>query len=398
MTGPQPTVPAEIAALLLLLSRVDLDDAARARAHELAAAVSDWPRLIALARDKFSLPFVARHLATLFPGGIEGVDFEAVKDELRPLALRSLQVAAAQVVFHRQVIVPLGVPHVYLKGPALAATYYGDPGLRFARDIDLLVPRDAFASVVRRAVEAGYRLVASIGAGRFASDARDVRAILRYQQVAHVVSPDNVMIEIHREVDKNQGLFDEDELIARGIDCPLQGVAVRALPTDLLFLFVCYHSTRHTWSLLHWVADLDAIRRHPGFDRGAVLELARQKGMAPLVEACLDFGDLTTRLPLRPGEGTERGRAILALCLKNLEGGLEVELALRDRQVALDLPFDWLLTPEVARQVRARRLRGRFMPSYQQYELMPLPDALQWLYLPAKPLFWLRWHFAGRKR
>jgi hypothetical protein len=47
--------------------------------------------------------------------------------------------------------------------------------------------------------------------------------------------------------------------------------------------------------------------------------------------------------------------------------------------------------------VRAKRLRSRLMPSYTQYEGWPLPDGLQWLYLPTKPLFWLKWHLAGRK-
>jgi hypothetical protein len=171
---------------------------------------------------------------------------------------------------------------------------------------------------------------------------------------------------------------------------------VRTLPTDLHFLYVCYHSTRHTWSLLHWLADLDAMIRHPSFDRRAVQDLAARTGMVPLLEACLEFNELSKRLPLAdPQAAPERGRALLGLCLKNLEGGMDVELALRDRQVGLVLPFDWLLDPAVARRVRAKRLWRRLMPSYMQYEGWPLPDRLQWLYLPAKPLFWLRWHLGG---
>jgi hypothetical protein len=391
-------VQSDVSAALLLLSRFELGTEEKARARELCSRVTDWERLIDLARRKFSLPFVYRHLIELFPEGIPGLDSSAIKAEFWPFAVRSLQVAGAQAVFHREIVEPLNVPHAYLKGPALAARYYGDLGVRFSRDIDVLISRSAYAEVVHRAIEGGYRLIGNAQSGRMATDPRDVRAILRYQQVAQVLSPDNVMIEIHRKVDKNQGLFDEDELLARSVEQSVQGVPVRTLPTDLLFIYVCYHSTRHTWSLLHWLADLDAMIRHPLFDRSGVLDLARRKGMAPLVEACMEFNDLTKHLPLEDDEpANEHGLALLRLCLKNLEGGMEVELALRDQQVELGLPFDWLLDPAVSRRVRAKRQLRRVMPRYQQYEGWPLPDGLQWLYLPTKPLFWLKWHLAGRK-
>lgn len=399
MTPPARTVPIDVAAPLLLMSRLHLEPEEYERARELCGAVSDWPLLIDLARRKFSLSFVHRHLARLFPQGHEGVDLRAIAAELLPYTLRSLQVAAAQAAFHRDVVAPLGVAHAYLKGPSLAARYYGDLGIRFARDVDILVGRQDFAEVIHRAIAAGYRVVANPHTGRMASAPRDLRAQLRYQHVVPVLSRDGVLIEVHRQVDKNQGLFDEARILASAVEEDLQGTAMRTLPTDQLFLYVCYHSTRHTWSMLHWLADLDAMMHHSSFDRQAVLDLAGQAGMEPMIRACIELCAISRRLPLAadvaPGD---RGDALLDLCLKNLEGDMEVELALRDRQVALELPFDWLLDPATVRRVRARRLWSRLAPSYDQYEGWPLPDALQWLYVPAKPLFWLKWHLLGRNR
>lgn len=382
-------IPTELATLLLLLSREKIEPSQYDCIMTLCDRVSDWPLFISLAAQKFILPMAYRHLTLIKPKGLLKSDYERMHSVALSMTMMTLKLYGAQTNFVEKCLVPLNCNYSILKGIGLAQRYYKDPGLRFARDIDVLVPSKKIESVIRIALSRGYKVKIAADKLDDAPDERALRALLRYDHIISLLSPEAVWIEVHTQVDYGLGLFNPPDLLSSPSQIKMNQGSIQIPNTPELFSFICYHSARHTWSRLHWLADLDAMINHPSFVLNEVLEYANRIGTAPAVKASIEFNNLTKNAHLmRPRENIDpHAQALLNLCLTNLEGNLELELELRGKLNALALPFYWLLTPKVSVLAFLRRTRTRFTPSYYQFEMWPLPDRLQWLYYPTKPIF-----------
>jgi len=278
-------IPASISDALLFFSRPHIPDDDTEQARDLCAAIEDWAFFTHIAQQKFSLPFVYRNLQNLDLEGSYDAPLKEMKRQVLPVTFGALQVQAAQNAFHTSCVAPLNMAHVYLKGPSLAARYYDDPGLRFARDIDILVSREDQEALTRYALQQGYRILDTDALAVRDVSPRDLQALFDYKTVITLVTPENIVIEVHRNIDKRLGIFEADEVLERRETFSYQGTEFGVMPTADLFCYVCYHNTRHIWSRLHWVADLDAMISHPSFDKNTVLARADALGLRTNIEA-----------------------------------------------------------------------------------------------------------------
>lgn len=372
-------LPRAEAALHLLLARSRLTDDEQVRARNLADAVPDWSRFARISAHSFGSPFVLRHQAVLQLARRDGRAHAQMHAQARRFALDSLRFAAAQRSFHDACIGPVGAGHVYLKGPCLAAAYHGDIGLRPCRDIDVLVSEEAFEPVLRTAMDAGYAPILDQRTGTTIRDARDLRALLRYKpKETPLRSPDGVIVELHRSVDDRPDLFDTNETIAASVETRICSTVYRVLPAPLLLVYLCQHHTRHLWSKLHWVADLDAVLRHPDCDLAEARAIAERKGLGPVLEACLGFHRLTGNPDLWHSiSPDDRAAQLLEACIDNLGGDLDRE---REIQRETRSRFRWAGPESSWTRTLGSYGPRRLRPALQHYVDWPLPDHLQWLY------------------
>lgn len=390
-------VPFNVAAPVLLLSRAELSLDQFDQAEALCKNVQDWQQFSEIAMRKFSLPWIHAHMSKMDPNVVPEGFREFWQVASTNLIMSTLKVNAVMAVFHKTCIQPLGVDHIYLKGPSLAARYYDNPTLRFSRDIDMLVSPDDFEAVVRKALSEGYKMWIDPDDDPYVPTERDTKAALRYNDVISLMSPEDVVIEIHREVDKHSGLFETHDLLKDVETVKLGDVTVNVLPTAALLSYVCYHNTRHIWSRLHWLADLDAITQDPSYDRAVALAYADAHGLGPTVEACLDFCELSARPNDWDTEpATTTGKQMLDLCISNLGGDLELEYSLRSRYGFLGLPFDWMVSSGLRWKIIWRHIMIRLKPNYAQYSAWPLPEGLQWLYYLTRPMSGLKRRLVGK--
>ena len=378
----RPEVPD--APLHLLLARNRLSEAQAETAARLAHAVTDWPGFVATARRKFSLPFAFRHLSAL---GFEAHAPEAMacmRAQARAVAMQSLQMSAAQKAFHQRCIAPLEAEHLYLKGPCLAVAYHDDLGLRVCRDIDVLVSPHAFEPVLHRAIAEGYRPILDQRTGRPVETSRDLRALLRYKpKETPLRSPEGPIVELHRWADVRAEVFPTEEIIAAGREVAINGVAYRAMPAPLLLVYLCHHNTRHLWSHLHWVADLDAVLAHPECDLAEARRIAAAKGLGATLEACLGFHKLAAEPEAWAGiSHGDRGGQLLDACVASLPGDLEHERALAQELHGPGGGLRWADPTPRGSRVWKRFGPARLAPALEHYVAWPLPDRLQWLYVP----------------
>ena len=369
--------------LLLLLSRLELDDVQAKAAQALCDKVEDWEAVRHMAMDRFILPIVYRHLRRLAPSSLSAEQLDLMKQQVMAQYQHNLNTIASLADIHRSLLAPLNIPYVTFKGPSLAVCYYDEPAMRFSRDIDVLVPRERMPELLARALSAGYKPLDPQG---LANDLVSLAFVARHQKVITLLSPRGVVVEFHSRIDNIGTVYDSRGLIQRAESARVGGAEVSVMPTDELFVYICWHHTKHYWSRLHWLVDLDAIQRHPSFDRSRAMACAERHGLSATVEVCLKMAELLGSPEFEPqGHHDERLDELLKLSFKAMQGDLEVEHQLANRKPTPDFAFHW--QTDLSHRLRWQLLGWLriFRPSYADYEEWPLPPRWQWLYRPLRP-------------
>ncbi|SDK79746.1 Uncharacterised nucleotidyltransferase [Franzmannia pantelleriensis] len=370
--------------LLMLLARVGLTFEQQRAALVLCRQVASWDRLIDRANAQFILPLVYGHLQQLAPASLPAEHLAALRGRNLLLIQHGLRIAAVQRDIARDLLIPAGIPHLFFKGPSLGLRYYADPAQRFCRDIDVLVaPRD-MPRLLSCALNKGFTSYLPTGLN---NDERSLAFVCRAQAVITLISPQGVAIEFHQQLDQAGNIYDSEALIAMAERVFLNDTPLSVMPTPELFVYCCLHHSRHHWSHLHWLADLDAMQHDPAFDLQAVRACAERRGLTATLEACLSFSQACSGpSPWQDSRLSNHGHDLLNSCLTSLQGGYATEVTLRERNATADFAFAWQGRRLELLSSRARRLLRPWRPSYSDYQSRPLPRNWQWLYWLSRPL------------
>lgn len=375
--------------LLLLTSRPLLSPDQVALASDLVPQVTDWGDLMATAQRKYSLPMVFQNLASNLPDRVESGVMQTMRLGALGMTAETLRRHAAFTWYHRNCVAPVARPYAYFKGPALAFQFYAQPVLRYFRDFDILVGSRDLRAFTRLALDRGCRIWLP-GLERIIELSSDTEFedYVRFIPTAQLVTPQGVMVEIHREIDPVHGLFDTASLLARAHDIEIAGLAARTLPDAEHLAYLCVHHGRHLWSKLNWLADLDACTLHSGADLPAARHAAQAAGLDLAFQATMAFREATAqaRLPadydLAPppaGSPAAGGIDLLKACILNLPGDKALEVALREGPLAQALYR--------AQQGHSRTLwpalrlawRQRAHPNFHDIRRIPGGEGVRWL-------------------
>jgi hypothetical protein len=276
---------------LLLQAALLPDDAARAAWHRTRAAVAGE------ALDDASqslLPLVYRHLTRL---GVRDEGVDALKERYL------LTWSENQRIYHGirpllQAFEQAGIDAVVLKGLALIARFYRDPGVRPMADVDVLLP----PSDVERASELAARL-------GWHPRYRTTPAFLRVKHAGPFDHPTGLACDIHWRVFENAAGGADNDLRAASETVTFQGSRLRILsPTDQL-LHVCEHAA--SWSevpAIRWVADAVVILREGPIDWQRFLVHAAQRRLILRMREMLGYLGEALRVAIPPAVTAELAR------------------------------------------------------------------------------------------
>ena len=261
-----------------------------------------------------------------------------------------------------------------LKGPALAAQAWPDPGLRSYDDLDLLVARRDYRRLQDVLREADY--------APEVADPRRRSHLWHYGWGIAFLHPEGFRVEAnHRffpphypwpcRLDARR----EMPFVAQ----PLESAAVRAPAPELHLLLGALHAIWHGWARLAWLADLAGLlARHPGiFPQAQALAarcpFARRALIAGCgaAEAIFGPGLAPDALSAAPGAAVAEAAALLSGFARNLRGS---ELRTFHEQ--------FMAPPEKA----AYRLRRLAIPGDGDFRWIRLPPAARGLYWILRPV------------
>lgn len=260
--------------LLLNLIRADLTPERIKRAGELVEAGGiDWGRILHLSEKHRVLPIL---YANIKKAGLLPV---LPEDVHRDLFRWYWKIVGNNLRMCKKLVAVLGllenhdIPAVPFKGPVLAQQLYGDVGLRFFQDLDILVPKN-YADQAREVMLAsGYLPAAQQLTGkRFPH-------VLKYARECSFLDVSNnvkVSIDLHWQLSLVfRRAFDYGFCKERLKTIRFQDQDVFCLSAEDSLLHLCLNGAHDIWDHLEKILCIaEWINKHPELDWQLTLELA----------------------------------------------------------------------------------------------------------------------------
>ena len=347
----------------------------------------------------------------------------ALRMSAQASALRAA-LAAREAMTITQILARQGIASAVIKGPAAALQLYGNLAAREFYDLDIVAnieeAREAIPLMRELGFESDVRGPAKIakkgGPARFNAGARPNPIAQRPHHIVFFHPGKPFRVELHDRAGWGAEIFGNDDIdavFARivmvgaaeaagmstgavGNGTKLAGLASAATrfpslcPVDHAVLLI-NHGTRHAWCLLHWLLDATAILscKDSAFqeDLGAklvALNMSRQiKVVCGLVR---DLYPIEIPAPIKQiidDEKKNLGGATRYARARLKKGGRD--LGKFSHALALPLLFQASLLKSPGQKARA--LFAPFKISEGDLKAFPLPGALSYLHLFARPFF-----------
>ncbi len=169
------------------------------------------------------------------------------------------------------------IPAIPFKGVVLAAVAYGDPALRPAGDLDILIRFESLLPATALLRNAGYDLKTSI----LQDGSPEAKNYFEY----HFERPsDGIILELRWRLELTQPRYTRvlglDWAWPRRTTALLSGASVPDLDPEFKLLVLCMHGSKHLWSRLIWILDVAfLLNAAPALDWTYVLAEARRQGL-----------------------------------------------------------------------------------------------------------------------
>jgi hypothetical protein len=224
----------------------------------------DWEYLLQTAHAHGMAPLLYWHLDAACPEAVPDTVLAHLRDHFRTNSLNNLFLTG-ELLGLLDAFGARGIPAVPYKGPALAASVYGNLALRRFLDLDIIVRRHDVLRAKEVLASLGYRpeyrftraqeaaLLGSRGTYVFTRDDGKSNVELHWEIVEHFTSP-----------------LDPERLWERREQTTLGGKLVPTLSPEDTLLILCAHGYKHLWERLGWicdVAELIRVRRDIGWEQ-----------------------------------------------------------------------------------------------------------------------------------
>lgn len=295
--------------LLCLCARTSIPRPGRIRLRDLLRESIDWELLLQLASLHRVTPLVCRslgtHAATLVPSAV----MARLQHHDRMNVQHSLRMTSALLSLlklldaHRIRAIPY-------KGPILAATLYGDLGLREFTDLDILIDKSDAPRARDLLAANGYKLYYQWDG---TPHSRHPRTVLKHHWEYAFTRKDDVHVELHCPLHHEccSFPFDFETLWARSEQLCIANAIVCSLCPEDLFLILCAHAAKHFWARLQWLCDIsELIRMHQDLNWKQMAHQLHQTNSPPMFLAALHTAHDLLGSPL-PDHLLERWKAAL---------------------------------------------------------------------------------------
>lgn len=373
------------AELLLCCARTCVGSETAERIRALLQQKVDWTYLYRLAVLYGMMPFLYWHLNSTCPEAIPKASLDYLRDYFRANAAHNLYLTA-ELCTLLKLLDANGIPAIPFRGPALAASVYGDLTLRQISDLDILVRKRDVTKARDLLDSRGYRPLFS------RTRAKEAGFLEIHSKYHFLHSRGRVVMQPHLRILSLRP--DTEPLWERLEPLSLGGDEVLTLSPEDSLLILCVNGVKHLWERHPWICDVAILAGlHKRMDWGRVLEQARALGSGRILFLALNLaGDLLGAE--LPGEVLQRveGDTVVTTLAAQVRERLVLETS--DPPGVLEC-FLFQLKARDHLKDKIRYCLMAMTPSHGDWKLLPLPPCLSFLYYLLRPIRLL--HEYGRE-
>ena len=360
---------------MLCCARTGPDSEQRGRIEALLQKGIDWPELLRLARRHGLMPLCYRGLSAACPGAVPAAVLARLRDLVR-IGQASNEYRTGALLRLLRRLEAVGIPAVPFKGPVVAVTVYGDLGLRYFSDLDILIHAHDLPRTRGLLTEEGYQ----------------AKKVCLSSQQSFVHPASRLLVDLHWGIPLTWwSHIDPERWWERLVSVSLAGTPVRSFAPEEALLILCVNAAKAFWDVaLKDFCDIaEQIRARPALDWGRVSREARRCRCQRLLFAGLHLANDLFGVPL-PAEVRRR--------MKRVRGFEGVAATLRARLLTEESPpvrpteyHLWNLQIMDALRDRLRYcgttlLPAVLRPTERERALLPLPSCLAFLHYLLRPL------------
>ncbi|MDI6645230.1 MAG: nucleotidyltransferase family protein, partial [Methanobacteriaceae archaeon] len=265
------------------------------------------------------------------------------------------------------------------KGPVLAHSAYGNISLRDFRDIDILIDKSDAVNVKRLMISNGYELYLPISI-------KDYLYLKLDSEYRFFNRKTGVMIEINWDF---EGIFisfpmDPKFLFNELTKFHFNGMEIEELSPENQILMLSIHNAKHDWNRLLWICDIsEFLKSYTNLNWSKILKNAKKIGIKRILLINLFLAKDLFQLNL-PNEVLNE----LESDSKALEITNDIKRRLLIENKSLNLFEKFIFDIKKRDKIRyglKDSFSGLFKPSYADFQLLPLPENLFFLYYLIRP-------------
>ena len=254
------------AELLICCARTRMNSERAKRIKALLQEDIDWTYLYRLALSHGMMPLLYWHLNATCPEAVPKATMDYLRDYFHANAAHNLYLTG-ELCSLLNLLDANRIPAIPFRGPALAASVYGNLTLRQFSDLDILVRKRDVTKARELLVSQGYRPHFNL------SRAKETAFLQYHSEYLFLHSKDRFIAESQLRL-LSLGLGTE-RLWERLEPLALGGHEVLTLSPEDLILILCVDGVNHLWEGLPWTCDVAIlVGLHEGMDWGRLLEQA----------------------------------------------------------------------------------------------------------------------------
>jgi len=269
-------------ALFFQLAHPQLLDSQKQHALELVSNISEWDDFFGLCQHHRLSVLVCQNLRLIAPDVFQQDQFNLSKYSgmHEHLARQAVQKKIGNWFCEKKLAI------VAFKSSQLAGQLYVNAFFREARDLDFLVAKVDWLAAVNLLMDKGYIIHHESVEFKQVDDVLIERWLSVTDQVM-LVSPEGVLVELHHRLSRWHCEFPVDDTwIWQDTWLPdEQGIPL--LSAEKIFIYSCYHGTKHYWFRYHWLLDLSLMLERLDLNWKWIEQESKRLGMTRFVAISL---------------------------------------------------------------------------------------------------------------
>jgi hypothetical protein len=249
------------------------------RLDEMLRRLVDWPVLLELAEKHSVSGLAASRFLDCGEGAVPPEIREELRERHRAQVLFTLRLTAEMFrLFDR--FTGSGVEVLVIKGPALSARCYDDPGLRQYGDLDLIVRDKDILRSTELMMSLGYEPRVPLTA----IQAKKIPGEYVFRQ-----SSTKLLVEFHTELTfrYHPRPLPVEKLFERQVRVKIDAHDVPALSPEDELMLISIHGAKHFWEQLSCIADVAAFVSKQDLDWALVRSSAEEVGGERMLNVAL---------------------------------------------------------------------------------------------------------------